>query len=123
MPQNSGVNKVILLGTVLTQPRCNSYVDIKEEYAFTLVTSELIDRKEGPTEHLEYHNIILPDRFMPLNFELKKGITVYIEGKIQTINWIDDARVRRYKTEIVAQHMRCVNNTLQVQNTDERIVS
>jgi single-strand DNA-binding protein len=42
---------------------------------------------------------------------LKKGMLVYIEGKLQTRSWKDkDTGKDRYKTEVVANYFRIVNS-------------
>ncbi|MFN0184727.1 MAG: single-stranded DNA-binding protein, partial [Aquabacterium sp.] len=41
---------------------------------------------------------------------LKKGKSVYIEGRLKTRKWTDKENVERYTTEIVAQEMTMLGN-------------
>ncbi len=74
--------------------------------AFTLATSEVYTDKTGNrTEHTEWHNIVLW-RTLAQNGEklLKKGMQVYIEGKLQTRQWNDREGQRKNITEVIGEN-------------------
>ena len=42
---------------------------------------------------------------------LKKGASIYIEGKIRTSKWVDKDENNRYKTEIMADKMNMLSKS------------
>lgn len=103
------VNKVILVGNVGKDPDVR-YLDTNVCVAsFPLATTE-----RGYTtsagiqipEKTEWHNIVLWRGLAEVAEKyVKKGIQLYIEGKIRTRSWDDANGVRRYTTEIYADNM------------------
>ncbi len=118
------VNKVILLGTVGVDPKVH-YLDNGIVCAkFSLATNEEYkNKKDEKYTVTEWHNIILW-RGMAETAEkyIKKGDRLYIEGKIQSRNWIDKMGEKRYITEIVGKNMvmlgRREKNTEENQKVD-----
>ena len=101
----AGVNKVILIGNLGKDPEIK-YLDGNIAKAnFSLATSEYYKDKQGnKVEQTEWHNIVLW-RSMAESAEkiLKKGMQIYIEGKLQTRQWIDKDNVKRNITEVVGE--------------------
>lgn len=53
-------------------------------------------------EQTEWHRVVLFGKLAEIASEyLRKGSQVYIEGKLKTRKWTDDAGVERYTTEII----------------------
>ena len=103
------VNKVILLGNVGKDPDVR-YLDSGVAVAtFPLATSErgytLANGTQVP-ERTEWHNVVLW-RGLAETAEkyVHKGDKLYIEGKIRTRSYDDQAGVKRYVTEIFADSM------------------
>jgi single-strand DNA-binding protein len=70
---------------------------------FSLATTE----RWGGEDRTEWHNIVMFDRLAEIaNEYLRKGRTVYIEGRIQTRSWEDQSGNKRYITEVVASSMQ-----------------
>ena len=103
----SGVNKVILIGNLGKDPEVR-YLDNGVAVAnFSLATTESYINKQGDrVNQTEWHNIVLWRGLADIAEKyLKKGNSVYIEGKISTRKWEDkDANVR-YSTDIIADKM------------------
>ena len=101
----AGVNKVILIGNLGKDPEIK-YLDGNIAKAnFSLATSEYYKDKQGnKVEQTEWHNIVLW-RSMAESAEkiLKKGMQIYIEGKLQTRQWVDKDNVKRNITEVVGE--------------------
>ena len=58
-------------------------------------------------ELTEWHRVSFFGRLAEIvNEYLKKGSSVYIEGRIRTRKWTDQAGQERYSTEIVADQMQ-----------------
>ena len=103
----SGVNKVILVGNLGKDPEVR-YLDSGVAVAnFSLATTENYKNKEGErVSQTEWHNIVLWRGLAEVAEKwLKKGSSVYIEGKIKTRKWEDKEGITRYTTEILADNM------------------
>ncbi|WP_071145301.1 single-stranded DNA-binding protein [Bacteroides ihuae] len=103
------VNKIILLGNVGKDPEVR-YLDTGIAVAsFPLATSEraytLANGTQVP-ERTEWHNLVLW-RGLAETAEkyIHKGDKLYIEGKIRTRSYDDQAGVKRYVTEIFVDNM------------------
>ena len=103
----NGVNKVILVGNLGRDPEVQNFDNGVKKASFSLATTEGFKNKEGGrTEHTEWHNIVLWRGLAEVAESfLKKGNSVYIEGKIRTRDWTDKDGNKRYTTEIVGDNM------------------
>lgn len=114
------VNKVILIGNVGKDPEVR-YLDTGIAVAtFPLATTErgytLANGTQVP-ERTEWHNIVLwrglaetADKYV------HKGDKLYIEGKMRTRSYDDQAGVRRYVTEVFADVMEMLTPRTQSDN-------
>ena len=103
----AGVNKVILIGNLGKDPEVR-YLDSGVAVAnFSLATTESYKNKEGErVSQTEWHNIVLWRGLAEIAEKyLKKGSSVYIEGKIRNRKWEDKEGNTRYTTEILAENM------------------
>ena len=80
------VNKVILIGNLGKDPEVKYTPSGMAVARFTLATNERYKDKEGNwQDKTEWHNLVAFQRTAEIVGEyLKKGRTVYIEGKLQT---------------------------------------
>jgi single-strand DNA-binding protein len=102
----AGVNKVILVGNLGKDPEIKYFEGNIAKTTFSLATSEYHRDKQGNrSEQTEWHHIVLwrtaAENAAKL---LKKGMQVYIEGKLQTRQWTDKEGVKRNITEILAEN-------------------
>jgi single-strand DNA-binding protein len=103
----ASVNKVILVGNLGKDPELK-YINSGQAVAnFSLATNEKWKDKDGNNqEKTEWHNIVVWKKQAENCAQfLKKGRSVYIEGKIQTREWEKDGE-KKYMTEIVAHHVQ-----------------
>lgn len=103
----AGVNKVILVGNLGKDPEVR-YLDNGVAVAnFSLATTENYKNKSGDrVSQTEWHNIVLWRGLAEVAEKyLKKGASVYVEGKIKTRKWEDKEGNTRYNTEILADNM------------------
>ena len=103
----SGVNKVILVGNLGTDPEVKTFEDGNKLATIAIATSEKYKDREGNLqERTEWHNVVLYRRLAELAEQyLSKGRQVYIEGKLRTRKWQDKDGNDRYTTEILAREM------------------
>ena len=110
MLSNTGINKAILLGQITTDIETQTDANNQQCTCFTMVTVESVKKGQTTVEHKEYHAIKVPEKLMfSENLQLEVGMTVYVEGKIQTNSFIDQSRVKRYVLEIVANKLEILN--------------
>jgi single-strand DNA-binding protein len=113
----AGVNKVILVGNLGKDPEVRYLEGGTAVANFPLATSETYKDKTGnKVESTEWHNIVMWRALAEIAEKyLKKGMQVYIEGKLRTRSWQDKEGNKRYTTEILAENMtmlgRKENNT------------
>lgn len=104
----SGVNKVILVGRLGSDPELRYTNNGNPVATISLATSEKWKDKEGQSqEKTEWHRVVLWSKLAELAGQyLSKGRQVYIEGKIQTRKWEDKDGQTRYTTEVVGNQMQ-----------------
>jgi single-strand DNA-binding protein len=100
----AGVNKVILVGNLGKDPEVRHLEGGTAVASFTLATSEAYKDKSGQrVEQTEWHNIVVWRNLAEIAEKyLKKGMSIYLEGKLRTRAWEDKDKVKRYTTEIIA---------------------
>ncbi len=103
----SGVNKAILVGNLGKDPEIRSLDSGVKVATFSLATTESYKDREGKkVESTEWHNIVLWRGLAEVAEKyLKKGNSIYVEGRIKTRSWDDKDGNKRYTTEIVADNM------------------
>ena len=117
----AGVNKVILVGNLGKDPEVR-YLDSGVAVAnFSLATTENYKNKQGEkVSQTEWHNIVLWRGLAEVAEKwLKKGSSVYIEGKIRTNKWEDKEGNTRYNTEILADNMTMLGNKINADVSDK----
>ena len=99
------LNKVILIGNLGKDPEVKYTQGGMAIASFSLATSSSQKDKDGNwQEKTEWHNIKAFGRTAEIAGEyLKKGKTVYIEGRIHYDSWDDkDTGQKKYMTQILA---------------------
>ena len=110
----SGVNKVILIGNLGKDPDIR-YLDNGVAVAnMSIATTENYKNKKGDrVSQTEWHEIVLWRGLAEIAEKyLKKGSSVYIEGKIRTNKWVDKEGVTRNKVEIMADKMNMLSKSI-----------
>ena len=100
------VNKVILLGNVGKDPDMRYPQPGQTIASFPLATTERAYTSSNGTqvaERTERHSIVLSGRKAEIaERDTKKGMLLYIEGKLRTRAWEDRNQIKRYVTEVYA---------------------
>ena len=101
------VNKVILVGNLGRDPEVRTFQNGGKVCNLRVATSERWrDKASGENrEKTEWHSVAIFSEGLVRVAEqyLKKGSTVYLEGKLQTRKWQDQSGADRYTTEVVLQ--------------------
>ena len=118
----SGVNKVILIGNLGKDPEVR-YLDNGVAVAnLSIATSENYKNKDGEkVTQTEWHDIVLWRGLAEVAEKyLKKGSSVYIEGKLRTNKWVDKDENTRYKTEVLADKLTMLGRSQNQEQSSER---
>ncbi|QIC87541.1 single-stranded DNA-binding protein [Serratia liquefaciens] len=100
---SKGINKAIIVGNLGKDPEVRYMPNGGAVANITLATSESWrDKATGEQkEKTEWHRVVLFGKLAEIAGEyLRKGSQVYIEGKLTTRKWADQAGVEKYTTEI-----------------------
>lgn len=118
----ASVNKVIIVGNLGRDPEtrympngdcvCNVAVATTETWK---------DKNTGEKkEQTEWHRVTMYRKLGEIAGQyLKKGSSVYLEGKLQTRKWTDKDGVERYTTEIIADSMQMLGGGPKASDSDD----
>jgi single-strand DNA-binding protein len=104
----AGVNKVILVGNLGSDPEVRTTPGGQRVANFRLATSRNWTGQDGQRqEKTEWHSIVvwgkqaeIAERF------LQKGKQIYLEGRLETRSWQDKEGQTRYKTEVICENFQ-----------------
>jgi len=102
------LNKAMIIGNVTRDPEARTTPNGQNVCSFAVATNRKWRDKQTQEmqSQAEFHNIVAWARLAETcSTYLKKGSRVYIEGRLQTRSWEDQAGVKKYRTEIVADSM------------------
>src|SRR6056300_529706 len=102
------LNKVMLIGNLGKDPEIMHFDNGGSLVKFPIATSETYTNREGQrVTNTEWHNVVINAKGLVdvAHKYLKKGHKVYLEGRIKTRKWQDQAGADRYTTEIQANQM------------------
>ena len=104
----ASVNKVILIGNLGRDPEVRYTPSGGAVCNVTVATSRSWKSKESgeKVEETEWHRVVFYDRLAEIAGEyLKKGRSIYVEGRLKTRKWTDKDGVEKYTTEVIGQEM------------------
>jgi len=108
------LNKVMLIGNVGKDPEVR-YLDGNSQTngatkvaSFPLATTERYrDRNNELRESTEWHNIVAWRNSADIAEKyIHKGSQIFIEGKLRSRSWTDQAGVKKYTTEVVVDTLQ-----------------
>jgi len=102
-----GLNKVMLIGNLGQDPEVKYTPAGVCVARLNVATNEGRKNKDGNwEEYTEWHRVVCYQKTAELAKDyLHKGSKVYIEGRLHTNSWDDEAGVKHYMTEIVARDL------------------
>jgi len=108
----ASVNKVILIGNLGRDPETRYTTGGDAVTNLNIATTDTWKDKNGEKqEKTEWHRVVLFGRQAEIAGEyLKKGRSVYIEGRLQTRKYTDKEGVEKYATEIVGDRMQLLGS-------------
>lgn len=106
------INKVILVGNMGQDPDVRHLESGSTVARFSVATNENYKDKSGEWQKItEWHNVVAW-RSLAENVErnYKKGMQVYVEGKLTTRKWQDKDGNERRTTDIIANTLRILGS-------------
>ena len=106
----ASVNKVMVLGNLGRDPELRHTGTGKAVATLRIATNEVWNDQSGERqERTEWHNVVVWGRSAEnCGQYLKKGRSVFVEGRLQTRKWQDKEGQDRYTTEIVADRVQFI---------------
>ncbi len=104
----ASVNKVILIGNLGRDPETRYTADGTAIANVSIATTRRYKDASGQQqEETEWHRVAFFGRLAEIAGEyLRKGRSVYVEGRLRTRKWTDKDGNEKYTTEIVAENMQ-----------------
>lgn len=105
----ASINKVILIGNLGRDPEVRYTPSGSAVCNVSLATTRNWKSKDSgdKVEETEWHRVVFYDRLAEIAGEyLKKGRSIYVEGRLKTRKWQDKDGVEKYTTEIIAEEMK-----------------
>jgi len=109
----ASVNKVIIVGNLGRDPEVRYNPNGGAWCTVSIATSRnWKDKTSGEkVEETEWHRVVFNDRLAEIAGEyLKKGRSVYVEGRLKTRKWTDKDGAEKFTTEIIAQEMQMLGS-------------
>jgi single-strand DNA-binding protein len=101
------LNRATILGRLTRDPEVKSTQTGKNVATLSVATNRSwTDQSGAKQEIVEYHNCVLWGKLADIAGQyLSKGRRIYLEGRIQTRDWMGTDGVKKYRTEIVVDNM------------------
>jgi single-strand DNA-binding protein len=101
------LNKAQIIGNLTRAPELKTTTGGQSVCSFGVATNRYWTDSSGQKrDEAEYHNVVAWGKLAEICAQyLHKGTKVFVEGRLQTRNWEDEAGTKHYRTEIVGSEM------------------
>ena len=101
------LNKAMIIGNLTRDPEIRNTPSGLAVASFGVATNLMWTDQAGQRqEKVEFHNVVAWRRLAEICGQyLRKGSKVYIEGRLQTSDWVGQDNLKRYRTEIIVENM------------------
>src|SRR6185436_18092326 len=101
------INKVFLFGNLTRDPELRALPSGMNVASFSVATNRVYKDRDGKKqEQTDFHNVVVFGRQADtINQYLKKGSSVFVEGRLQTRSWEKDGK-KNYRTEVIADRVQ-----------------
>jgi single-strand DNA-binding protein len=100
------LNKVMLIGNLTRDPEMRYTPQGNAVASFVVATNREWVTQGEKKQSVDFHNVVAWNKLAEICGQLlKKGIKVFVEGRLQTRDWVGDDGKKRYKTEIIIDDM------------------
>jgi single-strand DNA-binding protein len=107
----AALNKVLLIGNLGADPEVKTFSNGDKIASISLATTESYKNKNGErVEDTEWHRVEFRGALAGIVEQyLKKGDSLYVEGRIKTEKYTDSSNIERFITKIRALNMQMLN--------------
>lgn len=104
----ASLNKVLIIGNLGKDPEERSFADGSPVTNITVACSEKYKDKQGEQKEItEWVNVVFFGKLAEIAGQyLRKGSSVYIEGKMKTEKYTDKNGIEKYSTKVIANSMQ-----------------
>ena len=101
------INKAMLFGNLTRDPELRALPSGVNVCNFSVATNRVYKDRDGKKqEQADFHNVVVFGRQADIVAQyLKKGRSVFIEGRMQTRSWEKDGQ-KQYRTEVIADRVQ-----------------
>ena len=101
------INKAMLFGNLTRDPELRALPSGMNVVNFSIATNRTFKDRDGKKqEQTDFHNVVVFGRQADIvNQYLKKGSSVFVEGRMQTRSWEKDGE-KKYRTEVIADRVQ-----------------
>jgi len=105
------LNKAMIIGNLTRDPEMRTTPTGQNVTSFSVATNSVWTDQAGQKQKkVEFHNVVAWRRLAETCSQyLHKGSKVYIEGRLQSREWVGQDGAKRYRTEIVADNMQMLD--------------
>ena len=101
-----GLNKVMLIGQLGTDPEMRYTANGSAVTNFRLAVNRSFGSDEGRREETEWFTVVTWTKLAELvGQHLQKGRKVYVEGRLSTRSWDGQDGQKHYRTEVIANQV------------------
>ena len=102
------INKAMIFGNLTRDPELRALPSGMNVVNFSVATNRTYKDRDGKKqEQTDFHNVVVFGRQADtVNQYLKKGSSVFVEGRMQTRSWEGKDGEKKYRTEIVADRVQ-----------------
>jgi len=100
------LNKVMLIGNLTRDPEVRYTPQGNAVASFVVATNREWVTQGEKKQSVDFHNVVAWNKLAEICGQLlKKGMKVFVEGRLQTRDWVGEDGKKRYKTEIIIDDM------------------
>ena len=101
------INKALLFGNLTRDPELKALPSGVNVCNFSVATNRVYKDRDGKKqEQADFHNVVVFGRQADIVAQyLKKGRSVFVEGRMQTRSWEKDGQ-KQYRTEVIAERVQ-----------------
>lgn len=102
------VNKVMIMGNLTRDPETRALPSGMPVASVGIATNRFWTDKAGQRQkETEFHNVVLFGRNAEIVKQyLKKGSSLFVEGRLKTSSWQGKDGSQKYKTEVIAERLQ-----------------
>ena len=102
------LNKALIFGNLTRDPEIKALPSGIKVASFFVATNRVWKDKDGKKqESADYHNVVVFGRQAEIVGQyIKKGSSIFVEGRMQTRSWDAQDGTKKYRTEVIADRVQ-----------------